>query len=251
MNNIDKAVLATTIGISLATGVAIFNPNNKVDAATTSTYKTTANLNIRSGPSTLYSKVGLIPKGSTVTVLDYKDGWCKVKYGRIKGYCSSAYLANNNTNSAVANNNQMLKTLSKLVIVNQSKYNMTLSYYSNGILVKSFHCATGKPSTPTPNTIYKVIDKEKNRMYYTKQIPGGSPRNPLGTRFILLTASGYAIHGTNDPSSIGKKVSNGCIRLKNSDVEWLYDIISRGTTVIVISDTTNKDGAKKYGIRIY
>lgn len=248
MNNIDKAVLATTIGISLATGVAIFNPNNKVDAATTSTYKTTANLNIRSGPSTAYTIIGGIPKGGTVTVLDYKDGWCKIKYGRVTGYCSSMYLAKNNTNSGV-NNNQMLKTLDKLVIVNQS--NMTLSYYSNGILIRTFYCATGKPSTPTPNTIYKVINKERNRPYYSGGIAGGSSRNPLGTRFIQLTSSGYAIHGTNNPGSIGSKVSNGCVRLNNRNVEWLYDKVRVGTTVIITGKASNKDVARAYGIRVY
>lgn len=248
MNNIEKVALGTVLATTIVGGAALVS-GNKVDAATQSTYKTTSNLNIRSGPSTLYSKVGLIPKGGTVTVLDYKDGWCKIKYGRVTGYCSSMYLAKNNTNSAVVNNNQMLKTLDRLVIINQS--NMTLSYYSNGILIKTFYCATGKSSTPTPNNIYKVINKERNRPYYSKGIPGGSPRNPLGTRFIQLTSSGYAIHGTNNPGSIGSKVSNGCVRLNNRNVEWLYDKVRVGTTVIITGKASNKDVARAYGIRVY
>jgi lipoprotein-anchoring transpeptidase ErfK/SrfK len=65
-------------------------------------------------------------------------------------------------------------------------------------------------------------------------IPGGSPSNPMGAAALTLSGGGeYAIHGTNDPRSIGGFVSYGCIRMYNADVLDLYNRVSWGTTVVV------------------
>ena len=65
-------------------------------------------------------------------------------------------------------------------------------------------------------------------------IPGGSPRNPMGAAALGLDRGNYAIHGTNDPSSIGGYVSHGCIRMHNEDVLDLYRRVSIGTNVYVL-----------------
>lgn len=65
-------------------------------------------------------------------------------------------------------------------------------------------------------------------------IPGGSPRNPMGAAALGLDRGNYAIHGTNDPSSIGGYVSHGCIRMRNEDVLDLYRRVSIGTNVYVL-----------------
>jgi lipoprotein-anchoring transpeptidase ErfK/SrfK len=65
-------------------------------------------------------------------------------------------------------------------------------------------------------------------------IPGGSPSNPMGAAAMTLSGGGeYAIHGTNDPGSVGGFVSYGCIRMYNADVLDLYDRVSWGTPVVV------------------
>ena len=64
-------------------------------------------------------------------------------------------------------------------------------------------------------------------------IPGGSGRNPMGAAAMTLSAGEYAIHGTNQPGSIGGSVSYGCIRMHNHDVLDLYNRVSFGTTVVV------------------
>ena len=66
------------------------------------------------------------------------------------------------------------------------------------------------------------------------RIEGGSPRNPMGERVLGLDRGNYAIHGTNDPSSIGRFVSHGCIRMFNADVIDLYDRVPVGTPVVVV-----------------
>jgi lipoprotein-anchoring transpeptidase ErfK/SrfK len=62
---------------------------------------------------------------------------------------------------------------------------------------------------------------------------GGAPSNPMGAAALTLSGGEYAIHGTNDPSSIGGFVSYGCIRMYNQDITDLYDRVSVGTPVIV------------------
>ena len=62
----------------------------------------------------------------------------------------------------------------------------------------------------------------------------GGPENPLGARALYLGSSLYRIHGTNEPETIGRDVSSGCIRMMNEDVIDLYDRVRVGTKVIVI-----------------
>jgi len=64
-------------------------------------------------------------------------------------------------------------------------------------------------------------------------IPAGSPRNPLGAAAMMLGRGQYAIHGTNQPSSIGGYVSYGCIRMHNKDILDLFDRVQVGTRVVV------------------
>jgi lipoprotein-anchoring transpeptidase ErfK/SrfK len=65
-------------------------------------------------------------------------------------------------------------------------------------------------------------------------IPGGSPHNPMGVAAMTLAGLDYAIHGTNQPSSIGHFVSHGCIRMLNEDVTDLFGRVGVGTTVVVV-----------------
>ena len=139
---------------------------------------------------------------------------------------------------------------SKHLIVVNSKKN-TLNYYVNYTLVRSFRCSTGKLSTPTPQCKTTIVNKIKNRPYYKGNIPGGAPNNPLGKRWMGLNINGtygttYAIHGNNNESSIGKNISGGCIRMHNSEVEWLFDQVPIGTVVLIKSTTESDNYIMKY-----
>jgi lipoprotein-anchoring transpeptidase ErfK/SrfK len=72
------------------------------------------------------------------------------------------------------------------------------------------------------------------RQPYLPRWVGGGPGNPLGARAMYLGHTDYRIHGTNDPTTIGQRVSSGCIRLQNADVEDLYTRVGVGTKVIVL-----------------
>jgi lipoprotein-anchoring transpeptidase ErfK/SrfK len=72
------------------------------------------------------------------------------------------------------------------------------------------------------------------RQPYLPRFMAGGPGNPLGARAMYLGSSVYRIHGTNDPSTIGKFVSSGCIRLTNEDVTDLFSRVDVGTKVVVL-----------------
>jgi lipoprotein-anchoring transpeptidase ErfK/SrfK len=75
------------------------------------------------------------------------------------------------------------------------------------------------------------------RQPYLPRFMAGGPGNPLGARAMYLGSSQYRIHGTNDPSTIGKFVSSGCIRLTNEDVSDLFSRVGVGTKVVVLPKT--------------
>jgi lipoprotein-anchoring transpeptidase ErfK/SrfK len=102
--------------------------------------------------------------------------------------------------------------------------NHTLTFYRDGVLYKIYPVAVGKAATPTPKGTFLIKNKAVN--------PGG----PFGARWMGLTATGgsYGIHGTNNPGSIGKNVSNGCIRMQNKDVTELFNLVPVGTVVKII-----------------
>ena len=152
--------------------------------------------------------------------------------------------------NAQERSNQLSK--GQYLIINSKKNK--LGYFKDGVLVKEFSVATGKSSTPTPKGKFKIVNKIKNRPYYSGGIPGGSPNNPLGDRWLGLHVgvtygTTYAIHGNNNASSIGKHVSGGCIRMHNSEIRWLFEQINVGAYAIVdYSDKTFVQIADKYGI---
>jgi lipoprotein-anchoring transpeptidase ErfK/SrfK len=83
------------------------------------------------------------------------------------------------------------------------------------------------------------------RQPYLPRFMAGGPGNPLGARAMYLGGTEYRIHGTNDPSTIGKFVSSGCIRLTNEDVADLFSRVDVGTRVVVLP----KSGAPRYEAR--
>ncbi|SHF16263.1 LysM domain-containing protein [Desulfofundulus australicus DSM 11792] len=100
-----------------------------------------------------------------------------------------------------------------------------LHHFQGDTLVRTYPVAVGKPQTPTPTGDYHVINKILN--------PGGV----LGTRWMGLDIPGgnYGIHGTSNPDSIGKAISNGCIRMYNHHIEELFPRVQIGTPVRIVA----------------
>jgi lipoprotein-anchoring transpeptidase ErfK/SrfK len=77
-------------------------------------------------------------------------------------------------------------------------------------------------------------DVRRDSPHLPRVIPGGAPNNPLGVAVLALDYGSYAIHGTNNPGSVGRFVSYGCIRMYNHDVMELYRVAGLGTQVYVL-----------------
>ncbi|MGE6631183.1 L,D-transpeptidase family protein [Bacillus sp. NPDC077027] len=96
-----------------------------------------------------------------------------------------------------------------------------LVLFSGAQLIRSYPIATGQILNMTPTGSYYIVNREPN--------PGG----PFGVYWLSLSKIHYGIHGTNNPSSIGKAVSRGCIRMYNDDVIELASIVPNGTPVTI------------------
>ncbi|SEO58384.1 L,D-transpeptidase [Propionispora vibrioides] len=111
----------------------------------------------------------------------------------------------------------------------------TLELYEGENLAREYRIAVGKESTPTPLGDFSITDKEVNPVWIPTNgdpaVPSG-PHNPLGYRWLGLYGT-YGIHGTNAPWSIGGSISNGCIRMYESDAEELFDRVKLGTPVAI------------------
>jgi lipoprotein-anchoring transpeptidase ErfK/SrfK len=99
-------------------------------------------------------------------------------------------------------------------------------------VLKVYSTSVGTPSSPSPTGEFTVSQRIDQPAYYRpgKVIPPGKA-NPLGTRWLGLSLKGFGIHGTNEPRSIGKHRSHGCIRLRNRDIEELFKLVSIGDVV--------------------
>ena len=103
-------------------------------------------------------------------------------------------------------------------------------------LVASYPVAVGRPATPTPQGSYRILQMAKDPTWAPKGgpvVPPG-PQNPLGTRWMRITESGYGIHATNDPGSIGGARSHGCVRMHRADAEEVFAQVQRGTRVDIV-----------------
>lgn len=116
----------------------------------------------------------------------------------------------------------------------------TLSLFRDGQLQKVYPVGTGRDPSATPEGTFRIVFKTWFPSWTNpetgERIPGGSPRNPLGSRWMGLDVGDtkgrvYGIHGTNRPDTVGRHVSLGCVRMHKRDVEELYGLVEIGTEV--------------------
>jgi lipoprotein-anchoring transpeptidase ErfK/SrfK len=120
------------------------------------------------------------------------------------------------------------------IVVDKSQNILTLK--SDQEIIKTYKVSTGKNNC-TPVGTFKVTTKIIDPPWYPSSggmIPAKDPKNVLGSRWIGLSKPSYGIHGTIDPESIGKSVTEGCVRMRNAEVEELYAIVPVGTEVVIL-----------------
>lgn len=112
-----------------------------------------------------------------------------------------------------------------------------LALLQDGEVIRTYPVAVGAAVSESPSGEFKVVSRLSNPTYYHphKVIPPGKA-NPLGTRWIGLDKKGYGIHGTNQPDSIGKAASHGCVRMRRADLEALFSMVRVGDSVVIRAD---------------
>ncbi len=136
---------------------------------------------------------------------------------------------------------QILKIPHEKISIRIWKKNWLMVVFLGDKLLEAHRVGLGKGGC-TPEGKFLIRTRLKDPDWYSEQhgklIPYGDPMNILGTRWLGFenrnNARGVGIHGTIDPDSIGKNMSSGCIRLTNENIEKLFEIIARGTTVEVL-----------------
>src|SRR5437867_7866423 len=116
----------------------------------------------------------------------------------------------------------------------------TLTVVEDGRVVKTYLTAVGADASPSPTGVFKIANRVHNPTWYGPKhniVPPGKA-NPLGTRWMGLTRKAYGIHGTNNPRSIGRNASHGCIRMLKTDVEELFERVKVGDVVEMIAEPT-------------
>lgn len=107
-----------------------------------------------------------------------------------------------------------------------------LALIEDGQVIRLYDTAVGAAKSPSPVGDFEILTRIPNPTYYAPgKVTAPGKSNPLGTRWMGLNIKGYGIHGTNVPGSIGKAASHGCIRMRNRDVEELFELVSVGDKV--------------------
>lgn len=127
-----------------------------------------------------------------------------------------------------------IPTVKLSVVVDKSQNSLILK--GDEEVFKTYVVSTGANNS-TPVGVFKITNKLINPTWYKsdgKVIPYGDPANLLGTRWMGLTKKGYGIHGTLEPEKLGQQITDGCIRMKNEEVEELYGFLTPGTEVTIV-----------------
>ena len=119
-----------------------------------------------------------------------------------------------------------------------------LALLEDGDVLKVYDVAVGAVNSPSPTGEFTIVNRLENPTYYRPGVviePGTN--NPLGTRWMGLSQKGFGIHGTNQPQSIGKAASHGCIRMAQKDLEELFTLVHVGDTVSIRAERDDEVAA--------
>jgi lipoprotein-anchoring transpeptidase ErfK/SrfK len=131
--------------------------------------------------------------------------------------------------------------LGPVIVIRRGSNHLTL--FDGAARVRDFTVATGAAQYPTPLGSFEIVVMERDPTWNppdsdwakdAKPIPPG-PGNPLGTRWMGISAPAVGIHGTPDAASLGYSASHGCIRMAIPEAEWLFDHVEVGTPVYIVA----------------
>ncbi|HHV16881.1 MAG TPA: L,D-transpeptidase family protein [Gelria sp.] len=187
--------------------------------------------NLMQGPDVLLLQEQLVKKGyriSTSGIYDESTEKAVLNFQQISGLRADGIVGPKTWNLLNLGNNNPITSADTLavrpsILINLNRRRLTFTVDGSST---TYPVAVGKPSTPSPIGNWVIVQKSVD--------PGG----PFGARWMRLSVpwGSYGIHGTNNPASIGRAVSHGCIRMYNQDVIKIYDLTPLGTPVNIIGN---------------
>lgn len=130
-----------------------------------------------------------------------------------------------------------------LIVINLTQN--ALTFFENNRPIRRWNVGSARADKTTPTGWFKVLQKEMCPPYFGTQnhptfIDGCRPENPFGGKILWFIGHTYGIHGTNQPWLIDetttaeqRRVSGGCVRNNNADIEWLYHRVTVGTPILI------------------
>ncbi len=179
----------------------------------------------------LFSQV-LTPKSA---LYEIKPGDTLTKIAKEFKTTTDLIMKSNNLADGKIFPGRKIKVWTSLFSILIDKSQNTLILKSDEEVIKTYVVSTGKNnSTPVGN--FRITNKLINPTWFKAGavFPAGSPENVLGSRWLGFDLPSYGIHGTTEPQTLGKQVTQGCVRMLNAEVEEVYSIVAVGTEVSIV-----------------
>jgi hypothetical protein len=192
-------------------------------------------------------RLHLPPRDASLTFDRAKPIFAKPRVGRAidvpsaERLIASAILERTRTSFALPARRLLPSRISHptTVLVERSTFRLSLFRKRSR---ETFPIAVGQPAYPTPSGSFSIVTKQVDPTWFPPDSPwaagiGPVPPgvdNPLGTRWMGLSAPGLGIHGTPQPETIGTAASHGCIRMRMKDAEYLFARVAIGTPVVIV-----------------
>lgn len=155
--------------------------------------------------------------------------------GLLGGLFAAFLMTTSLASAATTSGASALSSHRAYILVDSNRNRLTL--FEAGVPVHIYRVGLGKPSASTPIGEWRITDKQRDW--------GGG----FGTRWMRINVPWgiYGIHGTNKPHLVGGDVSSGCIRMRNADVEQLFEQVSVGTPVVIVGNPLKYTRRLEYG----
>lgn len=174
----------------------------------------------------------VLPQGQTRAYMGHTFQLVEFKADKVKAWVANDYICKVGTDRLGAARIEVNLTSNRL------------SFYRGTTLIRAWNVGTARAGKITPTGQFKVLTKEKCPPYFgadgSKNIPGCTAANPLGTRALWWQDTMYGLHGTNQPELIAegttaaaRRLSAGCVRNLNANIEWLFDQVKVGDQIVI------------------
>jgi lipoprotein-anchoring transpeptidase ErfK/SrfK len=199
-------------------------------------------VNVRSGPGTEFSKMGMLSPGEEATVIGRHGDWWQIDYARESAWVASWVVTAHNVADVpevpavptpVGPSPTKIPPSARPGAMDDDRWidvdlsEQRLTAYENGVAVHTTLVSTGLPQTPTPTGQFRIwiklrYDDMAGADYYIEDVP-----------YVMYFHEGYGLHGVTWHGNFGHPMSHGCVNLPTEEAEWLFNWADVGTLVSI------------------